>query len=474
MESGTFLLPSPATDTLVNYGFDYYPTYYDPTGNNFQGTYGDECRGYHNDAYSASQAIHWLNNQRPDNQPWCLTVSLVNPHDREFFPGGTEFQTYMGLFADSNVNPANLQPFSVYADYEDRKYYGPVVEWDKNELKSPKCYGYPDVPPNWEDASSIAKQKPSTQTFFREYSQGVWGGVSDDPSQSTATLEQYPSALEPSGNGVVKMPYRYWRRGLDSYTQIMQLVDTQIGCVLDALEDLPPSVKENTIIVFASDHGEYSGAHGFVQGKIGSVYEEAWHVPLVVVDPSGRYTADIDTIRTGLTSHVDFMPLLASIGYLGTRDWMTGPLAEIYRDRHDMISMLKSADAPGRRYVLYATDEIVPDTVNVNFNRSPTHILGLRTEDTKLGLYSKWVPFTSHIIPTSKELEFYDYSTTDGKLELNNVAFTNPDDPRIQRMAQHLLDLVPERIAGTATGRLGSGARSVKGRAPGLPGTDRA
>jgi len=75
-------VPADALDTLDNYGFDYYPTYYDPTGDNLQGTYGDEKRGYHNDRYSADQAIQWLHNKRPTAQPWCLTVSLVNPHDR--------------------------------------------------------------------------------------------------------------------------------------------------------------------------------------------------------------------------------------------------------------------------------------------------------------------------------------------------------------------------------------------------------
>jgi arylsulfatase A-like enzyme len=455
-------LPKEPTNALVNYGFDYWPTYYDPTGDNFQGTYGDppdcmqtnSCRGYHNDAYSASQGIDWLKNKRPVNQPWCLTVSLVNPHDREFFPAGTEFQTVMDLFADASVNPGNLQPMAAY--WGDT-YNGPVVDWNVNELKSPKPYGYPAVPPNLENASSIAT-KPSTQAFMREFSQGIWGGVSDDPSQTSATIEEYPSA-KPADNssfGVAKMPYSYWQRGLDSYTQVIQIVDTQIGNVLDAFHELPKHVRENTIIIFASDHGEYSGAHGFVQGKIGSVYEEAWHVPLVVVDPSGRFTGDIDEIRMGLTSHVDFMPLLASIANLGTRDWMTGRLAEIYGDRHDMISMLKSADAPGRPYVLYATDEIVPDAVDVNFNGSPTHILGLRTEDTKLGVYSKWVPLTSNMIPSSKELEFYDYSTTNGQLELDNLAFTSPADPRIQKMAQLLLnEIVPNELQEKLPGALG-------------------
>jgi uncharacterized sulfatase len=75
----------------------------------------------------------------------------------------------------------------------------------------------------------------------------------------------------------------------------------------------------------------------------------------------------------------------------------------------------------------------------------------LRTEDTKLGVYSKWVPLTSRIIQPSIELEFYDYSTTNGKLELDNTAAS---DSRVNRMVQHLLnDIVPyelqERLPGS-------------------------
>ena len=278
-------VPEQNTGGLENYGFDFF-TYYDPTGDNLQGTYGDEIRGYHNDSYSAGQGVDWLLNKRPANQPWCLTVSLVNPHDREFFPAGTEFKTVTDLFEDRSSNPGGL------AQLVDYPGTGPVVSWQENALKRPPTYKYPDLPPNWESTQDIGLNKPSTQTFIKEFQQGVWGGITDDPSQDAATVEQYPNRnpLVDLNLGVAKMPYSYWKRGLDSYTQVMQIVDSDIGGLLDAFNTLPQSVVENTVIVFAADHGEYSGAHGMVQGKMATVYEEAWHIPLIVVDPSGRYT----------------------------------------------------------------------------------------------------------------------------------------------------------------------------------------
>lgn len=44
------------------------------------------------------------------------------------------------------------------------------------------------------------------------------------------------------------MEFTYWQRRLDSYAQIMQAVDAEIGKV-DAVKSLPKHVRENTGIV---------------------------------------------------------------------------------------------------------------------------------------------------------------------------------------------------------------------------------
>jgi arylsulfatase A-like enzyme len=430
-------IPQQNAGGLEAYGFDY-ATYPDPTGSNLQGTYGDEKLGYHNDEYIAAQAVDVLSSLQPGDQPFCLTVSFVNPHDREFFPFGTEFGRFNDLFADtSTTNPNNLSPGAMYPGK------GPDVPYSEDKLKAPPDFGYPDLPPNWENAADWAAQnKPSTQTFIKAFSNLFWGGASEDPQQNDFTIVQYPApALNNPTLGTPYGPFSYWRRGLDSYTQIIRIVDKQIGKVLDALEDLPASIVENTVIVFCSDHGEYSGAHGLLQGKLGTIYEEAWHIPLIVVDPSGRFTGDLDDIRGGLTSSVDLLAMLVSLGDLGSTDWMSRELSKIYGQRHDMISMLKSKDAPGRPYVLLATDEIAPNVYN--FNSAPTHVLGFRTDEYKFGISAPWFPTTSDIVVNQGELEFYDYSTTGGQMELINT----PDDPRAQQTLAALLNnIIPNEL----------------------------
>jgi arylsulfatase A-like enzyme len=432
-------IPQQNAGGLQAYGFDY-DTYPDPTGSNLQGTYGDEP-DFHNDEYVADQAVEVLKNLKPADQPFCLTVSFVNPHDREFFPFGTEFKTFNHLFKKSTLSPGAMYPGN-----------GPKVPWGKDKLKSPPEFGYPDLPPNWETEQDWAGQmKPTTQKFIKDFSNLVWGGAAEDPQEQDFTIAQYPApALNNPPLGIPYGPFSYWRRGLDSYTQIIKIVDDQIGAVLDQLGDLPQSIVDNTIIVFCSDHGEYGGAHGLLQGKMMTIYEEAWHIPLVVVDPSGRFTGDIDDIRMGLTSSVDLLPMLVTLGNLGSTDWMSSDdLAAIYGQRHDMVSMLKSKDAPGRPYVLLATDEIVPNVYNPD--SAPTHVLGFRTDEFKFGVSAPWVPLTSDIDLTLKQLEFYDYSTTRGQMELDNSL----SDPRVQTTLTALVtNIIPNELQQLLPGSL--------------------
>jgi hypothetical protein len=319
-----------------------------------------------------------------------------------------------------------------------------LVSWADDPLKTPPSFGYPAVPPNWESTATLQANKPSTHVLGQQAQAAVWGDIAQDPAQTDFTVQRYPITTEDIGVGVA--PYSYWQRCLDSYTNVMTIVDQRIGEVVAAL---PADVAQNTVIVFASDHGEYAGAHGFVAGKILTCYEEAFHVPLVVVDPSGRFVGDIDTVRTELTSSVDMLNLLVGLGNNGGRGWLTGRLERIYGQRHDMVPMLRSASAPGRPYLLLASDELLPE--KLIYNDAPLHMVGLRTASTKLGTYSKWTPATGEIVPGTTELESYDYSTPQGMAELLN----NPNDPRTQPMLEALFNrLIPDELRAPLPGAL--------------------
>lgn len=423
-------IPPEDEGRLEAYGFEGL-TYPDPTGVNLQGTFGNPGTGYLNDINTADQAANWLSMRRPHEDPWCLTVGFINPHDKEFFWAGTEFRRFQELFASQ-------PPYVPFTDYASQTSLG--VTWEENTLKDPPSYGYPAVPPNWESLAQLQANKPSFQTVARQFSGLVWGDVADDSTQTGFSIAPYPS-LKPTNDGIGTAPYRYWRRNLDSYTQILGVVDARVGQVVSAM---PRDVARNTVIVFTSDHGEYAGAHGLVSGKVGSGYDEALHVPLIVVDPTGRFTGDIDVVRTQLTSSVDFLPLIVSLGHNGSTKWIRGDLRSLYGPRYrlDMIPLLRSNRARGRPHVLFATDETLPSYYN--FVNAPIHVTGVRTEDAKLCLYANWRQHTTDIVADdTMEMEFYDYSTEGGRLELDNT----PGDRRATRLRNRLLrDLIPHEL----------------------------
>lgn len=390
----------PIPNYLEEYGFEGL------TQPDIVGVNGD---GYRYDGQIAQVAADWLSKRRADQGPFCLTVGLVNAHDREYFWGGIEWDRFNSLYAAKGLKPV--------ADFS------PAVPEEAN----PPRLGFPTLPPNWESLETLTANKPSSQVFARRFTELVWGGIDENPNSTDYSLQSYP--IDNSGLMIGTAPYSYWERGMDSYTQVMNMVDEHIGTVVGAL---PPDVAANTVVVFTSDHGDFSGAHGFPANKAGTVYEEAFNVPLIVTDLSGRYTGDIDDERRQLTSSVDLLPMFASLATGGDR-WKTGDLADIYSERLDLTKVLRSSRQRGRHALVMATDEVVP--IEFNFNHSPRYILGLRTATAKLGLYSNWYPGTSTIDPDSIELEYYDYSTERGRLELDNT----PDDPMAKVLAQQLM-----------------------------------
>ena len=69
-----------------------------------------------------------------------------------------------------------------------------------------------------------------------------------------------------------------WRRHRWAYCRLTEMVDAQIGRVLDALREA--GLEENTLVVFAGDHGDMDGAHRIEHKTV--LYEEASRVPLIV------------------------------------------------------------------------------------------------------------------------------------------------------------------------------------------------
>jgi arylsulfatase A-like enzyme len=348
---------------------------------------GAPGQGWKRDPHIAGVFAEWFKNAN-HVQPWCTTVSFVNPHDIAWWY----------LWSDRVPAEAAAKPLT-------RR-----------------------LPPNYETPELLAeRRKPRLQRSFQEAAAASFGPV-------PFTGPEVPGR---------------WLEFQDLYIKLQREVDRHIGHVLRTLHSLP-EVEANTVIVFTSDHGEYGASHG-LRGKGASAYEEALRVPLIVRDPRETLTAAPAQTRTQLTSSVDVAPLLLTIGS-GSSAWREDQRYSHLAGRLDLGRLLKDPNAPGREYVLHATDEMVTEyAVETYAADAPLHVVALRTPDAKYATYSNWPDDRIAVSEQGQETEVYDYRSQAGRLELDNAAGRSDIEEGMRAQYEHafkheLREPLPERL----------------------------
>ncbi len=348
---------------LERYGFD---------GGIFPSPDGAPGQGWRVDPHIAARFSEWFA-QEGGAEPWCTTVSFVNPHD-----------------------------IAWWYKWSDRV---------AAEATAPSVATR--LPPNYETPELlIERHKPLLQRSFQDTAAASFGPV---PFTGPEAGEK-------------------WLEFLDLYVKIQLEVDRHVGHVMRALESRP-EVAANTVIVFTSDHGEYGASHG-LRGKGASAYEEGIRVPLIVKDLRGQITAAPETLRTQLTSSVDVAPLLLTIA-TGSEDWRREPHYSHLAGRLDLAGILADPAAPGRPYVLHATDETVTEfAIEPYAADAPLHIVAMRTPQAKYATYSNWSETGIMPLAQGQEAELYDYSTQSGRLELHNGAGESPLEAQLREQLE--------------------------------------
>ncbi|TVQ25466.1 MAG: sulfatase [Spirochaetaceae bacterium] len=153
---------------------------------------------------------------------------------------------------------------------------------------------------------------------------------SEDRWPRHPTLEHFRSFFDfdrPFGEQTV-------RRLAAAYYGAVSYLDRQIGRVLDALTEL--GLAQNTLVIYASDHGESMGARG-IFGKF-TMYDESAAVPLIVAGPG----VDAGAVCVAPVSLVDVYPTVLEAA--GLPD---ATVAGLMADRPGR-SLLAAARSPGR------------------------------------------------------------------------------------------------------------------------------
>ncbi len=115
------------------------------------------------------------------------------------------------------------------------------------------------------------------------------------------------------------------------YLWLHQLVDRAIERILSALD--ASGLAETTMVVFTSDHGDLVGAHGGMQQKWYTAFDEAIRVPLLISGPG------ISPSTGGVslpTSHIDLLPTL--LGLAGVEpESLVGRLSEHHVEVRELV-----------------------------------------------------------------------------------------------------------------------------------------
>ena len=142
------------------------------------------------------------------------------------------------------------------------------------------------------------------------------------------------------------------------YAALVKQIDHEVGQILATLEEI--GQLDNTVIIFASDHGDYLGDHDLI-GK-GSFYEASIHVPLVVRFPDGSQTGVYDGLVTlgDVTATIVALAGCALPEYLDSRplpaiELTTTPRAQIF----GMVSNGWMVQDERWRLAKYSTGEAV-------------------------------------------------------------------------------------------------------------------
>jgi arylsulfatase A-like enzyme len=338
--------------SLEPYGFAG-GTYPSPNGAPGQGTAVDP--------EIAAQFAEWFR-EAGGAEPWCSTVSFVNPHDIAWW------YRFTSKIAQESAPRALASA----------------------------------LPPNFETPEMLeAQRKPRLQRSLQDTADRSFGEV-------------------PFG-GAEMLPM--WTGLMDTYLMLQSYVDLQIRSVIATLAS-QPQVHANTVVLFTSDHGEYGGSHG-LRGKGASAYEEAIRVPLTVRDfrPHGEsLTAATAVPRSQLSSSVDVAGLLLTLA-TGSNDWRHERRYAHLATRQDLAAICAHPGAAGRKWVLHATDEDVTEFAKEAYAAAaPRHVVALRSQHGKLAVYSNWRPETTQLEPAGQEFELYDYSQPAGSAEVANSA----------------------------------------------------
>ncbi|MEE8452561.1 MAG: sulfatase-like hydrolase/transferase [Thermoguttaceae bacterium] len=212
----------------------------------------------------------------PDREPFLLVASFMNPHDICYM-AINDYRRRQGLEIVGNRDSRTCETFVSKALAAD----------DLTTFVQNHC---PPLPKNFE----------------------VTGGEPEAISQLIASRSFRKYARE-------QWSEEKWRLHRWVYCRLTEMVDREIGMVLDALRK--SGLEDDTLIVFTSDHGDMDSAHRMEHKT--AFYEEATRIPLIVTLGGQTKPGHVD--RSHLVSNgIDLLPTLCDYAGIAPPEGLPG------------------------------------------------------------------------------------------------------------------------------------------------------
>jgi arylsulfatase A-like enzyme len=218
------------------------------------------------------------------------------------------------------------------------------------------------------------------------------------------------------------------------YFYLQKLVDFQVGRVWNRLQE--SKFKDNTIVVFTSDHGDALGSHGGMHQKWHQAYEETTHVPFMISGPGIGEGKKIDI----LSSHIDILPTLLSLTNLNESK-LRQKLEQVHTEAQslpgrDLKNIIKGIDKEDLPVYFLTEDDISVGTNQFNLTGDPYEsVIDPSNVEAAIvridGILWKYVrTYKNSLInpptddtPESEEFELYDLFND--PIEMINLGYDN-------------------------------------------------
>jgi len=333
--------------------------------------------GLHDAGYQTALFGKWHLASKPDYQTWRISFGqgaydnpeLESATGKERFPGyTTDVVTDLSLAWLKKRDPSKPFFLAVQHKAPHRNWIPPAryATWlDDVEVPEPTNL-FDDYTHR---ASPARNQKMEIDRHMALDSDlKVGGRLADDPrfAKRNADYTQH----QPEGRDLVRWKYQLY---LKDYLRCVKAVDDSVGRIIAELA--AAGLTENTIVIYSSDQGFYTGEHGWFDKRW--IYEESLHMPFVIRWPG--------VVKPGTR----FTEMIQNIDYAPTFMEMTGGKTPAGLHGRSFVPVLKGeAPADWRQSIYYHWFSTGGHMVPIHYGvRTPRHTLACFTATNEWELF---------------------------------------------------------------------------------------